>query len=86
MSAETAPQEKTKRPAVDIVAPILRANEAVRPYRLSPSRGINPSGYTVDVVGESGAKRELASGMTARELVAFLDGIVAAATFVGKAK
>ncbi len=80
----TAPQKK-KSP-VDLVGPIERANEAVKPYRLVASKGINPGGYAVDLVGVNGAKRELASGMGPHELVAFLDGIVAATSFAGKTK
>ena len=77
----TAPQKEKKSP-VDLVAPLERASKAVDPYRLVASKGINPGGYAVDLVDARGAKRELASGMGPHQLVAFLDGIVAATTFV----
>ena len=77
----TAPKKEKKSP-VDLVAPIVRASKAVEPYRLVASKGINPGGYAVDLVEVNGAKRELASGMGPHQLVAFLNGIVVATTFV----
>ena len=78
-------QTKKKSP-VDLVAPLERASEAVKPLKLTASKGINPGGYAVDLVAANGSKRELASGMGPHEMIAFLDGIVAAMTFVKAGK
>lgn len=80
------PKDSPKKSPVDVIAPYERAKAAIVPLSLAVGRGLNPGGYTVDLVQPSGSKRELASGMGPHQLVAFLDGIVAATTFIKAGK
>ena len=76
-----------KKKRTDYKPELAKADEAVAPFKLAISRGLNPEpGLRVEIADENGATMVLQGGLGVRELKSWLAGYAAGINFGKQAK